>query len=376
MPHSASTISYKNSVILNNIRILATWLVLLGHAFSYSQITIFKDETHFAYIQNIGVIILFMLSGFLTAHSLHQKKTLPSYDYRHFLIDKFCRIIIPFIPAISFVVLLDKISMTLQPNKYHYYNSYNFISYIGNILQLQDIPEPNTFITSFGSARSFWTLSVEWWLFLLVGFIVLYFYPLFKHKSLHIKHILFLTVLALPSIYHLTGGRGNGLTFTYCLGIIIYFLHNRFIKTPQKHMIIITGISILSVIGCGIYKKSAYNNLFIMSIALCFCCLLIYGSYEDNHPSKANSNQKATSFLASYTYSLYLLHYSIMDFLSCITTLHSYSLFVTCIILSNIVAIVFYFLFEKNTKKLSYKTKIFLKINECKSEHNDRIFTK
>ena len=45
-------ISHKNSILLNRIRVFATWSVLLGHGFSYCQITIFKDQTHFAYIQN------------------------------------------------------------------------------------------------------------------------------------------------------------------------------------------------------------------------------------------------------------------------------------------------------------------------------------
>lgn len=345
-------ISHKNSILLNRIRIFATWSVLLGHGFSYCQITIFKDQTHFAYIQNWGVVLLIMLSGFLTAYSLDKKRSLPNYDYRHFLIDKFCRIIIPFIPAISFVALLDKISMTLQPDKYEYYDAYNLKTFIGNILQLQDVPKPNIFVTSFGSSRQFWTLSVEWWFYLLAGFIVLYFYPRLKVKSLTIMHILILSALSIPSIFHLVGGCGNGLTFTYGLGIIIYYLHNKF-KTKEKRLLYLAILtSSLSIIACGICFKDAYNNIFVLCTGLSFLFCLILGNCVDT-----KSIKKANSFFANYTYSLYLLHYSIMVFLYCTTTLQSYSRFFVSIILSNIIAIIFYFLFEKNTNKISHKLK-------------------
>ncbi len=45
--------------ILDLFRIVAAMFVLVGHSFSFYQTTIFKDQTYFPYIQNIGVVVFF-----------------------------------------------------------------------------------------------------------------------------------------------------------------------------------------------------------------------------------------------------------------------------------------------------------------------------
>lgn len=43
-------LSEKNSFYIDIIRIIATAFVMLGHAFSFFQLTILKDDAHFVYI--------------------------------------------------------------------------------------------------------------------------------------------------------------------------------------------------------------------------------------------------------------------------------------------------------------------------------------
>lgn len=59
---------------LNLIRITAAWFVLLGHGLSLCSLTVFRNDAVFPYMQNIGVVLLFFISGFLNTHSNERKK--------------------------------------------------------------------------------------------------------------------------------------------------------------------------------------------------------------------------------------------------------------------------------------------------------------
>ncbi len=166
-----NNISHKNSLILDVMRIIATWSVLVGHACSFFKFSIFKDQTYFPYIQNIGVILLFLISGFLTLYSLQSGK----YGFRSYIHNRICRIWIPYIFALVFVCTLDGLVILVIPEVYDYYNAYNFKTFMGNILFMQDIPQAGVWVTSFGSGRQFWTLAVEWWYYLCAGYILLFF---------------------------------------------------------------------------------------------------------------------------------------------------------------------------------------------------------
>lgn len=65
--------SKENSFFIDCVRVLASQLVLFGHSFSFFNVTLLKDQTYFAYIQNIGVVLLFAISGFLFSYTLKKR---------------------------------------------------------------------------------------------------------------------------------------------------------------------------------------------------------------------------------------------------------------------------------------------------------------
>ena len=59
----------RTSLRINIIRIIAAWCVMIGHGFVFFQISIFRSQQYFCYLQNIGVVLLLLLAGFLLLYS-------------------------------------------------------------------------------------------------------------------------------------------------------------------------------------------------------------------------------------------------------------------------------------------------------------------
>ena len=119
-----------------------------------------------------------------------------------------------------------------------------------------------------------------------------------------------------------------------------------------KQIKFIQVLTIFSFITTGLvalWVKDAYNTTFVFSLSISILFFLIWGNTKDN-----NTEFKLLSLLSCYMYSLYLVHYSIVDiiFRSDIA-LNSTLKILVSIILSNIVAILFYRIFEKNSKPLA-----------------------
>lgn len=350
-----------NSNFLNGIRFVAIWSVLLGHLFSYYQVTILKDQQFFPYIQNIGVVLLFILSGFLTAFSIHRKLSLDSsYNYKTFLIERTSRIYSAYLPALIFVFLVDSLNLFLNKLEYTYLSSFNPLVFIGNILMLQDFPFLSRWVTSFGSGRPFWTLAIEWWAYIVFGYGVLVIYRDWKKANIKWYSILILGILSFEPILKMVGGRGNGLMLTWLLGVAIYLLYDKLLLNRKQTMFIqtLTFVSFISTFLIALWVKDAYNTTFVFSLSFSILFFLIWGNTKDN-----NTEFKLLSLLSCYMYSLYLVHYPIVDLIyRSDIALNSTLRILISVILSNFFAILFYLVFERNSKQLA---KTFQKMSDA-----------
>ena len=63
-----------SSVILDFIRGASAQVVVIGHGISFFGIFTFLHEPNFPWMQNIAVLIFFLLSGFLIPYSTIRKK--------------------------------------------------------------------------------------------------------------------------------------------------------------------------------------------------------------------------------------------------------------------------------------------------------------
>ena len=156
----------RTSFFIDCIRVLAAQFVLWGHGFSFFSLSFLKDETYFPYIQNIGVVMLFMISGFLFSFSV-RKRT--NESFKSYYMNRFIRIKIPFMGALIIVALLSAVTIVINHEAFQYYGAYNIKTFVMNFLMFQDYPlfvfwnkvmGKDIIITSFASARQFWTLAI------------------------------------------------------------------------------------------------------------------------------------------------------------------------------------------------------------------------
>ncbi len=328
-------LSEGSSLILDLIRGISAQLVVYGHGALYCGVFIFP----FFYIQNIAVAIFFIISGFVITYStINKVNSNSNFSFKQYLIDRFSRVYTTFIPSIIFVLLLDFLSKNISPDLYAYNSAYNFKTFVGNIFMLQDFPFTNHVLTSFGSARPFWTLAVEWWIYIFFGYLLLMF---FKAKNNLILNFLIFTFLLIVPSYNLIGGRGNGLMLTWFYGVIIYFfassqLFKNNIKFIYKFYILVL-ISFLFLIRIYIIRTEYDPILTFILAVMMFLLIDFFSNFNFNRFFK-----KIIRYNASYSFTLYLIHYSIFDFMVIHfkESINKYILFFVGFIISNILSII------------------------------------
>lgn len=116
-----------NSMIIDILRIIAAYAVLFGHGFYFFSLTIFRDQDKFFCIQKVGVVILFMLSGFLITLSLENKNCNPDYKFIDFVKQRIKRFSKGYIPALIFTGVIDLLNMKLNDNLYKFTKTYIII---------------------------------------------------------------------------------------------------------------------------------------------------------------------------------------------------------------------------------------------------------
>ena len=336
------TITGMNSIIIDAFRIIAAYMVLFGHGFSFFQLTIFKNQDNFLYIQEAGVVILFVLSGFLITHSLETKNVNHDYQFRDFIKNRLMRIGKGYILALLFIIVIDSLNIYFNGEEYSYLQGFSLFNLVGNLCMLQSLPIPilGRVFVPFGSGRQLWTMAIEWWIYMAYAFTYL---TIVNKKTISLIRALALVLVGYFPIRDLVGGSGNGLTLCFLLGVAIYYLYD---KLSISNYMVLICLCTLCIIIYGILKKAVYEIFFFV---LVFAMLLILLSWGNKREGKTHA---FISLLARSTYMLYLVHYSIMDlFVHLNLGISNRGKFIISIFVSICVALLFYTIFEKRKFK-------------------------
>jgi len=380
------------STYLNFVRAGAAFAVLIGHA---AHLFLSDSGVKNSHIQNAGVLVFFILSGFLVSFSVLRNLQNKTYTFKTFFIDRFCRIYCAFIPALFFVKILDSFTLSLPVDSSARVSEITWIrsmqdhqdwlTFFGNLFMLQDFPvfqvlrrmgfkDSPIFIDTFGSGTPFWTISIEWWIYMLFGFIVIVLIR--DMKKLNPVVLCLLGLFSIVPFYYAIGGVNNCLTLLWITGMLFAFF---FIDLPSlisKRRFLITGnnarwglafvfsFSILLMFGrlMAIYfdvGKFAFCELqFGLYLALAIFSGVLFFGFCHKAPIWID---KTFAFLADYSYSLYLVHVPILTYLYIrFPNNDSNSFFFWFAILAcNICAILFWFLFERHYRFIALMIKRF-----------------
>ena len=347
-------INKNSSYAIDAVRGVSAQLVLVGHSLSFFGF--YTAHPKLPIIQNLGVVIFFILSGFLIISTILRRGD--GYSFKDYFIDRFSRIYVAYIPALIFVLLMDRIFLGATNE---FTNQSDWFVFAGNTLMFQNHPLINAIspkeIEAFGSGRPFWTVAIEWWIYLLVGFVFIYLKTkkLFTPKNL----FLFLLVLIVP-LYNIIG-RGQGLVITWIFGALVVYFATLNVKYNSKYILLLMGICCVAWLMRTLkFSEQDQYDMGISFIAAVFFLLLLKLAEVRNWATDMNKHVKSFFILiANYSYSLYLVHYTIIIILGKYLPKNQ-NVFVQFAILfftSNIIAFIFYSMTEKHT----YRFKNFLK---------------
>jgi peptidoglycan/LPS O-acetylase OafA/YrhL len=363
-------------VFLDFVRGGAAIAVLFGHSAHY-----FWKGSALATgaLQALGVLVFFLISGFLISFSVFQKYGDRRYGCSDYFIDRFCRIYCVFLPALIFVAVVDGV-LRAEPG-YEWGRDYNLQTWLGNLFMLQDFPVFQTlrrlgiqdngwFLSSFGSARPFWTISIEWWIYMLFGAVVLRWLR-DGHKFGAFGFVV-LALVAIEPVYYIVGGYDQCLGLLWLVGMAASILYLRLPqiaeRLPQfddarwlRLFLVVAGAGLVAMAArlfanhVEITELQFGVFLAIFIFALLFAC----GASRYVVPKWI---ERGIGFIAGYSYSLYLTHHTILEFLSVRLSgeMSERALFWTGVASSNVVAIGFWYLFERHHRHLARMCKDFL----------------
>lgn len=336
-----------SSLGLDLVRALAAQLVVVGHGL------VFFGIADIPWLQNSAVLVFFLLSGFIITYSTLRKKDSRIYEFKDYFVERFARIYVGLVPALLFILFVDTAVLRAIPEIYTYTDAFDTKTFLGNLLMLQDHPvlssmanrldAPILDVTSFGSGRPLWTVGVEWWLYLLFGWLVL---PSRSKKS-KVAILPSFMILAIIPAYNLMDGRGHGLTLVWMLGVAIVFLNARLANTVPKRYSALAALTFMAfAVGKLYLTRVAYDPHLALLLAGAMLFALLYLQATESVPKYVPT--RSIRFGALFSYSLYLVHYSILVALSHWNPSYSgWMLLALGIVLSNVVAIAFALLFER-----------------------------
>lgn len=355
------TILNSTSDMLNIIRIVAALSVLIGHGFSFFQVSIFKDDTYFPYIQSLAVLVFFILSGFLTDNSLCRKTE--QYNYCFYIKERIKRIYIYFIPALLLIYCLDKVFIYMKPESYLHYDAFDVEIVIKNILMLPRMVMLrgrgrgyNTICNSvfrntpFGSARPLWTLFIEWWLYMFYGYYQLVFMR--KHKKRLATADIFMVFAFVLMFIHLDI-ESQCCILAFMGGVAVNRTYEKLVVSRKKLFVGMILMFLLFGIDAYSVRQAYCLQMCLFLIILFYIALVFSTTFSKKTASRVLKEMSAISF------SLYLLHYSIFEFV--IGNYFHWSskiTFTISIVISLIIATIFNYMINRLWKIISKNKKL------------------
>jgi len=274
----------------------------------------------------LGVDIFFIISGFIICYSLPADYTLK--DLPVFVKKRLIRVEPPYLVSIIFTLLVAYIAALYTHNPINV-SWVNLLYHIGYI---------NNFTTNSYINVVYWTLGIEFQFYILIGLLFG-----MMNRSIYLLAFIIIAFLSLSFV----SIKGTSLIFEqlplFCAGILIFYINfsERYSKPVLVFLLFVT------------FGIIAYTDLstFIVSVFTIAIILIPMRRY------------KVISFLATISYSLYLIHVPIggrvinwsLRFVK--TDVQRYWIIILALAICLITAYLFYILIEKWTTNISKKIK-------------------
>jgi peptidoglycan/LPS O-acetylase OafA/YrhL len=292
----------------------------------------------------------FVLSGFLIAHSIQVKQIAqPNYGLGAYITDRFFRIYPPFVATLLLVFVLDIAQFEYNQQLYSF--KQYIINLSINLFQLQEFPlatyiNEHYMIEAFrfrvmGTNIPLWTISIEWWLYIFYGFLVFNIIQSKRFSWLQWGLLLFLSLSPLYYIF-IAARMDKGLTLFWFLGALGITAQRTNFNHFNRRTLLLSSLLLLS--GLTGFFKMGYNG----GILMFFLGFFLMMAHTNERLPLLERTHGLAKFLADYSYSLYLTHYSLILFLMAVLPLNkTITEFILLYIFVNLFALGFAYVFER-----------------------------
>lgn len=311
----AHPMSEMGSSYLDALRAAGANLVIASHVLGlYFQI---RDPYS---LGNLGVAIFFLLSGFLIMQSMLNWLNKPEPRFAGFFADRFARIMTPYVPALVLIALVNLV--LIDTNHSQGGPNTGVLAFIGNLLLLQDhaVFQGLEFagmdvpwrIRSYNSAEPFWTVAIEMWIYVFMG---LFMFCVMKRERIDRWLGALLAAVAVPvMIWNAAAGGGKSLTLIWLLGAVAGYLFNVWRGNGYANIrpigCVLVAFGVIALIGrAGKIGFQPYDFQTATLMAMVMFGVLALLMCVRSMPGALRGSVK---FLASYSYSLYLLHNTVL----------------------------------------------------------------
>lgn len=324
------------------MRATAAQFVVIGHAFAFSNVGEPKDLmfSYIGYFASFGVVVFFALSGYLIAATADRHR---SEGFRFFIVRRFARIFSAFVPALVFIALVDLAILAFhgQHINYRTITSHHFLT---NLFMLQNEPVVGgvlgqlPFVSAqFGSGRQLWTLSFEWWLYVSFGLVFFLRRDVFRWVSLAV--LCFALIVPLGNLQAASSYSG-GLALVWVAGAGLWFLRDRIALVSTSVLVFFAAAS-STIAAQDLYNAASngnpfniYNTGFMALSVTAIGCLISLSSRFDF----SGRGERIVAYMSGQSYTLYLVHYTIMYAIFEMFTLSAVYFIPITIVLSNLFA--------------------------------------
>lgn len=321
------------SFALDLLRVFAAELVCVFHAIAFFKVG-WLHSPNLPPMQNFGVCVFFLLSGFLIAHTLVKKSEHPGYGFPDYLIDRVARIYSGWIPALIFVGVVDH--FLVKAGVYGAGRDRSYVTLIGNLFLFQQYSGAFARYLSvgiFGSGGPFWSLSIEFHIYLLVGA------AFFLLRGA--KPWLLLPVALVFGQLPAANLVGTSLFTLWLAGFAIAFILANCAANVSAMVWLIVGASSTGWLCLRLFPNhDPFDPALYPWLAVSFAAFIAL-AMRTRFTIGANRVwlTRIVRFMADYSFSLYLIHYTILFAASKFMTLGRFRTALLMVAVANLCAI-------------------------------------
>ena len=353
---------------LDLIRFTAAFLVVIRHVRcemlqTYSMLqpesqNVFTQMMYYVTgMGKTGVLIFFILSGFLVGGKNLSRALAGNISIKNYIIDRAVRIGVPLLGSLILVLLVDQIQVVFDIDdkevSYGLVARHSVMEILGNMFGLQGV-----LVGDAGGV--FWTLAYEIWFYVLIGGALAVMYKTNKESIKYIGWGIICLALLVFSFLEFVW-----LTILMS-GVMAYY----FSKRPMPERFFRTAlVCFICLIIIMPFASETHTSRFVLKIPsevlevlAGFSGAVVVGGLVNYRPRRrfACRINNAGTFLASFSYSLYLTHYQVIRIMRTVgieqynyISIKTIAIFVCEVVACMLFAYLFYSITEKQTNSIN-----------------------